>query len=282
MNVPSPRPAASAEPVTGGAPGSWPRSRTGRDWAVDVVCFVLAVAVCLQLAKDSSAEHPSWVTAVDLIGGLACCPLLWWRRRWPVAITVLVVSAPVSSSLIVALVGLVTVGVYRRARVTAALTLCFAASASVWHALGWPGKLDPWFGQLIVLVLTSCVAGLGAAEQARRRRIASLREQALRAEREQQAGVEEARHGERARIAHEMRDVLTDRLSTLSQHADALQRRPEAGTGQVTAAAGTIRSDAHQALNELRGVIGVLRQPPEDDATVLDGSTEPQQIEASR
>jgi signal transduction histidine kinase len=71
---------------------------------------------------------------------------------------------------------------------------------------------------------------------------------------------------ERTRIAREMHDVLAHRISLLSLHAGALEIRPDAAPAEVAGAAGIIRASAHQALQDLREVIGVLREPAGDDA----------------
>jgi signal transduction histidine kinase len=65
----------------------------------------------------------------------------------------------------------------------------------------------------------------------------------------------------REEIAREMHGVLGHRLSLLSVHAGALAYRPDASTEEVSGAAEIIRSSAHQALQDLREVIGVLRAP---------------------
>ena len=56
-----------------------------------------------------------------------------------------------------------------------------------------------------------------------------------------------------------MHDVLAHRLSLLSVHAGALEFRPDAPSEEVAEAAGVIRETAQTALQELRDVIGVLR-----------------------
>jgi signal transduction histidine kinase len=71
--------------------------------------------------------------------------------------------------------------------------------------------------------------------------------------------VAEARAAERARIAREMHDVLAHRLSLLATYAGALAYRPDAPPEQVSRAAEVVRTGVHQALDELREVIGVLR-----------------------
>jgi signal transduction histidine kinase len=105
----------------------------------------------------------------------------------------------------------------------------------------------------------------GMFVRARRQLVVSLRDRAERAEAEQQLRVEQARQAERARIAREMHDVLAHRISLLSLHAGALEFRPDAPPEEVARAAGVIRASAHQALEDLRAVIGVLRDGPGGD-----------------
>jgi signal transduction histidine kinase len=92
----------------------------------------------------------------------------------------------------------------------------------------------------------------------------SLQERARRAEAEQGRRVAEARASERTRIAREMHDVLAHRLSLLATYAGAIEYRPDAPPDQVARAAGVVRDGAHQALDELREVITVLRDEDGD------------------
>ena len=102
------------------------------------------------------------------------------------------------------------------------------------------------------------------------------------AEAEQQLRVEQARYAERTRIAREMHDVLAHRISLLSLHAGALEFRPDAPPEEIARAAAVIRASAHQALEDLRAVIGVLRdgadgeapQPPQPTLAALPGLLE--------
>ncbi len=109
------------------------------------------------------------------------------------------------------------------------------------------------------------VIGWGLFVRARRELIHSLRERAERVEAEQRLRVEQAREAERRRIAREMHDVLAHRVTLLSLHAGALEFRPDAPPEEIAEAAGVIRASAHSALQELREVIGVLREGPEPD-----------------
>jgi signal transduction histidine kinase len=115
-----------------------------------------------------------------------------------------------------------------------------------------------WYFVLVVACYAALV-GWGALSQARQDLIASLRERAERAEAEQDRRVAEARAQERARIAREMHDVLAHRLSLLATYSGAMEYRPDASPEQLSRAAGVIRAGAHQALDELRQVITLLR-----------------------
>ncbi len=103
------------------------------------------------------------------------------------------------------------------------------------------------------------VVGWGLFARARRELVLSLRERAARLEAEQRLHVEQAREAERRRIAREMHDVLAHRVSLLSLHAGALEFRPDAPPEEIAEAAGVIRASAHAVMQELREVIGVLR-----------------------
>jgi signal transduction histidine kinase len=91
--------------------------------------------------------------------------------------------------------------------------------------------------------------------------VESLRDRAVRAETEAQLRAEQAQQRARDEIAREMHDVLGHRLSLLSVHAGALEFRPDASAEEIAGAAKVIRENAHQALQDLREVIGVLRAP---------------------
>jgi signal transduction histidine kinase len=116
------------------------------------------------------------------------------------------------------------------------------------------------------IVVTLIALLWGMVVRSRRQLVVSLRERAERAESEQQLRVTQARTMERTRIAREMHDVLAHRISLLSLHAGALEIHPDAAPAEVAGAAGVIRASAHQALQDLREVIGVLREPAGDDA----------------
>jgi signal transduction histidine kinase len=243
------------------------RGRTTRDWVVDVVAVLLAVVIGLAVFADAHDRDsfPDWFVMLDLLSGAAACIALFWRRRYPVhlAIALVVVAAYASSAGGAAIVALFTVAVHRPFRTVAPIAAAVIATQPIYMAV-YPQSSTPyWVGLVLSGLIVAVAIVWGMFVRARRQLVFSLRDRAERAETEQQLRVEQARAHERARIAREMHDVLAHRISLLSLHAGALEFRPDAPPDEVARAAGVIRSSAHQALEDLRAVIGVLRDDPD-------------------
>jgi signal transduction histidine kinase len=115
---------------------------------------------------------------------------------------------------------------------------------------------------LLVTPLAVAAAAAGMFVRARRQLLFTLRERAQRAESDQRLHEERARMAERARIAREMHDVLAHRISLIALHAGALEVRPDLPAAKVRETAVLLRTTARQALEELRAVVGVLREEP--------------------
>jgi signal transduction histidine kinase len=123
----------------------------------------------------------------------------------------------------------------------------------------------PWQPSAIVItvaVLRTAVGPLLALYfGARRCVMQSLKERAERAERERYLLAEQARTEERARLAGEMHDVVTHRVSLMVLQAGALwMTAPDQATRQ---AAEELRAAGCQALDELRDLVGILRTAPD-------------------
>ncbi|MFC0532747.1 sensor histidine kinase [Phytohabitans kaempferiae] len=247
-----------------------PVRRTARDWFVDTVFFLFALLLAVSLAAYSyESGIDEGRTTLDLAMGVLCCFGLWLRRRWPVGVAVVVTAAGLYSatSLGAAVVAFFTVVVHRRAAAVALVGLFGVVGGVVFAVLRPEWSTSPlWTDMIWSVVVTALILGWGLVVRARRQLVFSLRDRAHRAEAEQQLRVAQARQAERARIAREMHDVLAHRISLLSLHAGALEFRPDAPPEEVARAAGVIRDSAHQALQELREVIGVLREDPAEDA----------------
>ncbi|TDD87209.1 sensor histidine kinase [Actinomadura darangshiensis] len=202
---------------------------------------------------------------LDIAVGAASCllaPLLLWR---PVAVSlaldVLAALSPAATT--AASMGALQVAQRRRFPVAAGVG-AVGIAAHVVQGL-WRPSSGISFGWWLLLVSLGygAMVGWGALARARRELLESLRERARRAEAEQGRRVAEARMLERTRIAREMHDVLAHRLSLLATYAGALEYRPDAPPEKLSQAAGVVRAGVHQALDELREVILLLRT---DDA----------------
>lgn len=244
------------------------RVRSIRDWLVDAGWFVAALVggfLALESFRGNLVEPFSdRELAIDYAIGAASCLALWLRRRWPVGIAVaMLVPAVVSfSSAIAILVAIFSVGVWCRASIAVAVTLAHLVAATGFSYLH-PTRDSLWEWAVFSLAIYAPVIAWAFFLRARGQLVLSLRERAERAEKEQQMLAEQARRGERTRIAREMHDELGHRISLIALHAGGLEIQPDLRP-EAARTAGLIRATARQALEELRQVIGVLRDDADD------------------
>ena len=245
-----------------------PRKRSTRDWLVDLACFLVAVVGGFAVFAETADLMSDTLQFYDLVGGAIASIAIWWRRRWPIGIAffVLAINAFSSSASIAGAIVVFTVAVHRRAALALAIGGLSLAIMPILLAIQPSDPETPYLFEVALGVLaTGAVVAWGMFVRSRRQLVLSLRDRAERAEAEQQLRVEQARQHERARIAREMHDVLAHRISLLSLHAGALEFHPDASPEEVARAAGVIRASAHDALEDLRTVIGVLRAEAGDD-----------------
>ncbi|WP_419998793.1 sensor histidine kinase [Streptomyces boninensis] len=229
--------------------------RSPRDWYVDIAFFLFAVLFSVVTADSVHIDEGMSRTAMiidQVVGGLGCAAV-FLRRRWPVplALVLLLLGSPFHFMTGATLVAFFTVAAHRPLKTTAWVSAAALVPFTLF-VLRSPDSEDPAVGSaLTYFVLLASAIGWGLYVRARRTLLNSQKAQAA----------SDARREAREEIAREMHDVLAHRLSLLSVHAGALEFNPGAPEADVQRAAGVIRESAHQALEDLREVIGVLRAP---------------------
>ncbi len=211
------------------------------------------------------------------------CGALPLRRRAPVAVAVVTLLASVvyypNSSYDGPLMVTFALALYTAAaegRFTAAVAL---ASATL-LAVGL-GEMRQETGRRQIddtslVMLAGWLISLVAVGRAQRTRLAYLREveqRALAAQREQEARALQSVTEERLRIAREVHDVLGHSLSLIHVQSSAalhgLSRKPAPAEAlpAATQALEAVKATSKEALRELRGTLGVLRQGAEEAPT---------------
>jgi signal transduction histidine kinase len=229
----------------------------------------LVVALALTVFVSWQPVGAEWTDVrplfwIDLVLGLASFVLVMGRRRWPLGVALALtfvgaVSATSAGAGLLAAVSLATRRVWWQVVLIGALNI---VGAQVFRVLVPAQTNDSWWLDfIIVAVFTGAALAWGMYIGSRRELVWTLKSRAERAESEQELRVGQARGNERARIAREMHDVLAHRISQISMHAGALGYRSDLDADQLRDHANVIRDLANAALDDLRGVLGVLRDP---------------------
>ena len=247
--------------------------------ALDVLlaaCFVLLDTVSTLAGTSWWPAHPSPLAWTMLaVQGLADAALVF-RRQAPMLVIAILAGFTLVISLLISPAGLITpehatnvwapygtvLAAYgpfyyrrdRRAAFAAVGTLTLIV-ARVWEpsaSVITTGVLRTAVGPLLALYFT-----------ARHEVLQGLRDRAERAEQQRHLLAEQARAEERARLAGEMHDVVTHRVSLMVLQAGALSiTAKDEATRQ---AAEELRAAGCQALDELRDLVGILRTEPDSD-----------------
>ena len=228
------------------------------------ICTGFAVGVVTIIALPFALEHqPRELSDVDYAGS---------TRSFIAGCIVLLGSSSYfgAASGVVAFISMVSRrSTSRSVAAVACFVVAFAVETSfnpymAWDDIGWVGAI------FVVVVM---VAGLLVGQKR-----GNLREKRWRVEQEarmnceeMRAKVERARQEERENIARDMHDTLSHRLSLVAIHAGALSYPREGVPDEFTDAARTIRTEAQNAVEDLRTVLSALREDlSEDPRTTLE------------
>ncbi|WP_127504946.1 sensor histidine kinase [Actinoplanes solisilvae] len=231
-----------------------------RGWRERLVGVVLVAPV---VANQTLSRNWGGAAAALAVAAVA---VVTARRRPIVAWLIALVGTLADGNFVFALPVLSYLVGLRTERLRA-VAWCFAAVAAGGSALNL-GLLhvgpSEWFGLAMSLLLLGILPWLvGRYRRQSARLVSAGWERAARLEYERRIVVREARLRERARIAQEMHDSLGHELSLIALGAGALETTPGLAERQQAAAA-RIRESAATATDQLREIIGVLREPDEE------------------
>lgn len=251
------------------APTGW-----GHTWRV-LVSIGLGVLIWASLITAGETAHyrfDTWWPYADLAIGALLIPLLLLRRSRPLAVALVlgISGAFMTSTIAAAGIAVISLCTHRVRRDIVLVGVTWLSTGVVFDTIH---HSSAGFGDRVANLTTSVLAlafavAVGLFIGARRELVAQLHERAETAEREQELRISQARVGERARIAREMHDVLAHRISLVAMHSGALSYRTDLSAEQVRETASLIQESSHQALEELREVLGILREPGVDQGHV--------------
>ncbi|GAB3713095.1 sensor histidine kinase [Nocardiopsis nanhaiensis] len=239
--------------------------------------FTVGVSALMGVALALAVPHDAPVTAEALL--TACLLLsatLLWRRTAPLTVLWITTAAG-----LLAIATALTAGPLFGTEGAAHTVAWFPPTAPfAAYAAATRRPLDPVFWISLSALSLACLlaadpttisgtgvrtllfadlaATLGLYLATHQRLVAALRERAQRAENEQHLMAERARGEERARLATEMHDIVSHRVSLMVLQAGAL--RVTAPDDTVRSTAEELRATGHRALGELRDLTGVLSQ----------------------
>jgi signal transduction histidine kinase len=238
-----------------------------RRWLLEAGLAILAALMGAFFLATSLSEGDGWSLVVELVvGAIAITGQLLFRRTHPVLLTSVMIPLGLlfATPMGVIPVAIFAVALHRRAPVVVALVALHAVSLTAVYRIALGNTRTFWEATTVLVLLHVSVVAVAMLVRSQRQLVRSWADRARQAEQEQRLRVDQARLGERERIAREMHDVLAHRISLLAVHAGALEVRREAPEAE-RAAAGVIRQCAYDALEDLRQVIGMLREPEPDD-----------------
>lgn len=243
----------------------WPRIS---DAILALVSFALTIAMWSD-AGGSNDDFPSFVTFVAIVVGNAS---LYWRRRHPVRVHWIILTASAIAMLSNGLYGPIfglAISLYNIGRYANDHRKCLIGLlvAYVLLIIGEIAHGGLSFNDLPELFLPFVLWFLGRQLRARGEYLRVLQERAEQLEREQQVEAERAVSAERTRIAREMHDIVAHQVSLMTVQAGAAKMVADTNPEAATRAMAAVEDAGRQALDELRHVLGVLRQDNESNGS---------------
>ena len=277
-----------------------PQRRNYPYWMADgIIAVGLALIAVFQLAGSSSAlqdlfrrEPDGWAYLLALAQTLP----LTFRRIRPIPVLFIVAGSfmidrgldyPSTIAVTGILFAFHAIGSELPRRQSLVIGLATAGVLTLFTLSGVAYNESVEFGTvLLVLVGSILPLFLGREVHERRRYLTELEERTKLLERDREERARRAVRDERARIARELHDVVAHEMTVMTIQATAASRVLESDPGKAAEALTAIEAAGHDALAEMRRLLGLLRteeQPanrsPQPGLARLDGLVE-QMVEA--
>jgi signal transduction histidine kinase len=267
-----------------GVKETWRRRMSRRPVLADglaaLLLFLLALAASAMMARPTPHSLPSLQSlhpATAAVAAAAAAALFARRRRPRAALAATVACgtlyAALGYNMNPVLLGPVVLALYTVAVSTDRRTAWTSAAVSAAVLMGADMALGPgsWLApqKLTMLAWTGLAAAVGDALRSRRAYITAITDRAVRAERTRE---EEARRRvaeDRIRIARELHDVVAHHIALINAQAGVAVHLADQIPEPVRTALEHIRDTSHEALQELKATVGLLRQS-DDPAAPLE------------
>jgi signal transduction histidine kinase len=236
-----------------------------------VLAVVLAACTVPQLVH-LAANVPGVFGEYLAVSALLVLPLIW-RRRFPLAVFGFITAVALGQWIanvkltadVTLLVYLYTVASRYRMRVGVLATAVVEAGALL-AVIRWP-LTHSWIETFILLsgpVVASLLLGVSLRHW--RNSLSALTERAEQLERERDQQARIAAAAERTRIAREMHDVVAHTLSVMVTLSEGAALKQTAEPERANLAMRQVSATGHQALDEMRRLLGVLRTEDAPDS----------------
>ena len=237
----------------------------------------------LGLSSDSNTV-PEWNFALGFVLGLVAAFALVWRHSSPWTVLAVTLLGPLlfSTDATAALIALYAVvksersgrlaGAAGAVFVACGISLTYDAHRTRDNSVLTIGTMRPedtapkpmwevawWIPWLVAAALVTVVVVLALLEQTRSQLTVAERVRDRATAKTESIHDEMIRTEERTRIARDMHDTLAAGLSRISLFAGALQVGGADDPQKTANTAAMIRSTAHESLDELKSIVGVLR-----------------------
>lgn len=245
-------------------PIRWLRDHpVGADWLLAVALAAMSVVLHLTYRESGTADS-SVLGAVLSVG--ATLPL-GWRRRSPAIVLLIVALCQMWIEAMDAagpgwmgvLIAAYTLGAYRSGRLLWRLEGSLLLVVVTFVIAGVVTGSAPWQALVSTPIMFAAAIVLGDNMRRRRERSAELVERAERAERERHLVAHQHVQEERTRIARELHDVVAHSVSLMVIQTAAARRQLLADPQGVDASLAAIEETGRTAMQEMRRILGVLR-----------------------